>query len=258
MSETDSFLDVSIADGVAVVTMNRGPVNAQNSAFRTQVTDAFDGFSDREDVRCVVLTGAGRAFSAGADLRERSSLAVPGGYWQHSRRVREAFNAIRECAKPVIAAVNGPAIGAGFALMASCDIMVASEDAVFAMTEIDVGLAGGTAMLTALVGKSNARLWFMTARRIPAAELYRLGIISACVPRAELMDHAMAVAREIASKSPTGIRYAKTAFNTVETMPPRDGYRLEQGFTYELSKTDDAAEAQRAFLEKRKPLFSGS
>jgi enoyl-CoA hydratase len=105
--------------------------------------------------------------------------------------------------------------------------------------------------------KSMARYIYFTGRRIPAAELYRLGVISACVPREKLMDEAMAIAREIAAKSPVAVREVKRAFNVIEEMPTRDGYRFEQTVTVALSHTEDAKEAQRAFLEKRKPVFKG-
>lgn len=250
-------ITIDVEDYVATVVMDRPPVNAQNVEFREAVIAAFDEISDREDIRVAILTGSGKMFSAGADLKDRAGLENPGEYWRHSRRVREAFNAVAECAKPVIAAVNGPALGAGFVLMASCDIMVASETAVFAMPEIDVGLAGGAAMLRTLFGRSVARELFFTGKRVGAAELHRLGVISDCVPLDQLMTRAREIATQIAAKSPIGIVYSKQAFNTVDNMPGRDGYRFEQNITHQLSKTDDAKEAKLAFLERRAPVFHG-
>jgi enoyl-CoA hydratase len=249
---------LDVDDGVATVTFDRPPVNAQNRATREELIRAFDAISDRDDVRVAILTGAGEVFSAGADIKERVGLVQePGDYVRHNRLTREFFYAVSDCAKPVIAAVNGPAIGAGFALMLACDIMLASDNAYFVMPEVDVGLAGGASFLMQHFGKSRARTMYFTGRRVPAAELYRLGVIEACVPRAELMDAARDIAREIAAKSPVVIRQVKRAFNTVEEMPERDGYRYEQSVTVELSKTEDAREAQRAFVEKRKPSFKG-
>ena len=252
-----SPIAIEVEDYIATVVMNRPPVNAQSVEFREAVIAAFDEISDRDDVRVAILTGAGKVFSAGADLKDRGGLENPGEYWRHSRRVREAFNAVAECAKPVIAAVNGPALGAGFVLMASCDIMIASETAVFAMPEIDVGLAGGAAMLRTLFGKSVARELFFTGKRVGAPELHRLGVISNCVPLDQLLTRAREIAAQIAAKSPIGVVYSKHAFNTVENMPGRDGYRFEQNITYQLSKTDDAKEAKLAFLERRAPVFQG-
>ncbi|HTE15473.1 MAG TPA: enoyl-CoA hydratase-related protein, partial [Burkholderiales bacterium] len=182
------YIKVEVNDFVATVIMDRPPVNAQNAQFRMEMMEVFDSFNDRDDVRVAVLSGAGKVFSAGADIKERVGLVKePGDYWRHNRLAREYTNCIRECAKPVIAAVNGAALGAGFGLMAACDIMLASDNAVFGMPEIDIGLAGGTAMLSNLVGKSRGRRIVFTGDRIPAQEMYRLGVIEMCVPREALM-----------------------------------------------------------------------
>src|SRR3954452_12410295 len=133
--------------------------------------NAFDSLTDRDDVRVAVLTGTGRMFSAGADMKERPDPDHPGEYWHFNRLARECFNAIAECAKPVIAAVNGPALGAGLGLAASCDIILCSDNAQLGMPEIDVGLAGGAAMLQTLFGRSRARRMFSTGWRVPADEL---------------------------------------------------------------------------------------
>ena len=252
------YIRVDVSDYVATVVMDRPPVNAQNTQFRTEIMEVFDSFNDRDDVRVAVLTGAGKVFCAGADIKERGSvIREPGDYARHNRTAREYTNAIRECAIPVIAAVNGAALGAGFGLMAACDIMMASENAVFGMPEIDVGLAGGAAMLSHLVGKSFGRRIIFTGDRIPARDLYRIGVLVSCVPPEALMEEALKMARNVASKSPMAMRLAKKAYNVCEYMPQRDGYRFEQDITVQLSHTEDAKEAQRAFAEKRKPVFKG-
>jgi enoyl-CoA hydratase len=243
---------------VATVTLDRPKVNAQNTQMREEVIRAFDLINDMDEIRVAILTGAGKCFSAGADLSERSEIAAtPGGFWRHNRRTREAPNSIRECFKPVIAAVNGPALGAGFHLAYSCDIILASENAVFGMPEIDVGLAGGASILHRLFHRSRGRRMFFTGMRLSAAEMYRLGVIECALPPEELMPEARKLAEEIASKSPIAVRLAKEAYNAVETMPEREAYRFEQNMTFALSRTEDAREAQRAFLEKRQPQFKG-
>ena len=249
---------LEVSDFIATVMMDRPPVNAQNQKAREELIRVFDAISDRDDVRVAILTAAGKVFSAGADVKERAGLVhAPGDYIRNNRLVREFFYAVSDCTKPVICAVNGPAFGAGFALMLACDIMLAAEDAYFVIPELDVGLAGGARFLMDHFAKSMARTIYFTGRRIPASELYRLGVISACVPREKLMDEAMAIAREIAAKSPVAVREVKRAFNVIEEMPTRDGYRYEQTVTVALSHTEDAKEAQRAFVEKRKPVFKG-
>lgn len=249
---------LSISDSIATVVMDRPPVNAQNAQMRAELTWVFDAISDRDDVRVAILTGTGNMFSAGADIKERPNVVKePGDYLRHNRITRECFYSIKECAKPVIAAVNGPAMGAGYALMVFCDIMLASENAFVSMPEIDVGLSGGARMLLELFPKSKARRMFFTGCRVPAAELYRLGVIEACLPREQLMGEALAIAREIAAKSPLAMRYAKDDINTIEELSLRDAYRYEQNITVALSKTEDAREAQLAFIERRPPVFKG-
>lgn len=250
-----ALIKVAVADGIAVVTMDNPPVNAQNARFNAEMAYVFDSLSDRKDVRVAVLTGAGKVFSAGADMKSRAGLRALGERWQHNRRVRESFHAIRECVKPVIGALNGPALGAGLAVAASCDILVAAEEASLGLPEIDVGLLGGGRHAQRLFGHSTLRRMMLTGYRVPGPELFRLGIVEACLPRAALMARAMELAREIAGKSPTAIRLAKGALNTIEDMGLRDGYRYEQDLTAQLAEHPDAKEAAAAFLEKRKPVF---
>ncbi len=171
--------------------------------------------------------------------------------------MRESYYAVVECSKPIIAAINGPALGAGFGLVMGSDIWVASEDAYVSMPEINVGLAGGVTFLQKHFSQSRARRMFYTGMKVSAQELYRLGLVEACLPAAELMPYCMDLAREIASKSPIAVRLAKEAARMTELMPIRDAYRYEQGNTVALSKTEDSKEAQRAFLEKRAPVYTG-
>ncbi len=253
------LLEVEKHDGFAIVYLNRPPVNAQNAELRGELIKVFDAFNDDDSVRCVILTARGDIFSAGADIAERPAIKGrgPGAYWSHNRLVREASLAISDCSKPVIAAVNGPAIGAGFGLMAACDIWIASDNAYVSMPEINVGLAGGTALLQRIFGKSRSRRMFYTGMKVSAHELYRLGLIEASVPREELMPYAIGLAKEIASKAPLALMYAKQAAQVTASMPQREGYRFEQNITVALSNTEDAREAQMAFLEKREPRYKG-
>lgn len=253
-----SELRIDVENGVATVTMDRPPVNATGLALRQALMSTFDQMGDRDDVRVVILTGQGHCFSAGADVKERTQLSgAPGEYAGLNRVVREMFYSIIECPKPVIAAVNGHALGAGMALALCCDILIASDTAVFGMPEIDVGLAGGVKYLQRHLPPSKLRWALLTGRRMPASELYRLGVLEACVPPDRLMDEAHALARDIASKSPVAVRMLKESFDMVENLSLRDGYRIEQNITRAMSRTEDAREAQRAFVEKRPPIFKG-
>lgn len=251
-------IECAVEDGIATVTMNRPPVNAQNLGFRQELIALFDELSVREDVRVIILTGAGSVFSAGADIKERGLLVTePGAYLSHNRVTRESFFALTDCAKPVIAAINGPAIGAGYAVAATCDILIASENAWVQMPELDRGLAGGAKFLGQHFSRSRSRLLFFTGRKISAAEMYRIGAIDEITSADELMPTARAIAAEIAAKSPLAMRMAKASFNVAEGLTMRDGYQYEQTVTLQLSASDDAAEARAAFIEKREPKYEG-
>ncbi|HET9629504.1 MAG TPA: enoyl-CoA hydratase/isomerase family protein [Novosphingobium sp.] len=245
-------VDLEISDHIATVTLNAPPVNAQNAAFMDALVACFDRISDDRDVRCAILTGAGKVFSAGADLKSRVNRSTePGAQWAHLRRVRESFYSVMECRKPVIAAVNGPALGAGLVLAASCDILIVSENASFGLPEIDVGLMGGARHTLRLFGHSLARRMVLTGYRVPGPELHRLGIVEDCVPPDQLMPTARAMAVNIATKSPHAIRLAKRTLGAIENLSLRDGYRFEQNMTAEYTQHPDSRESMLGFIEKR-------
>ena len=247
-------LTVAVADYIATVTINRPPVNAQNNRLRDEMQLVMDSLGDRTDVRAIVLTGEGKAFSAGADLSERPTQD-PGAYTAHNRRVRASFDCIMECPKPVIAAVNGAAIGAGCVTALCCDILVFSERGYLQMTEVNVGLAGGVSHVRRHLGESDARMMLFTARRIYGPELLRMGVASACTAPENLMGTTIWIASDIARASPSAVRAAKASFKVTEGQSIYDGYRFEQGQTKALSTSEDSAEAMAAFREKRAPVF---
>jgi enoyl-CoA hydratase len=251
-------LDFDQEGFIVTLTLNSPPVNALTRTLNDELTLALDRISEMDDVRVVVLTGAGKVFCAGADLKGRASVIKgPGDLLAHSRRTRECFHAIRECAKPVICAVNGAALGAGLAMVSSSDVLIASEKATFALPEVDVGLLGGGRHAMRLFSHSRLRRMMLTGMRVPAAEMYRLGIIEECTAHEDLMPKALEIAATIAAKSPVSTRMGKHTLNVIEEMSLRDGYRYEQDMTAQISKTEDAKEAQRAFAEKRAPVFVG-
>jgi enoyl-CoA hydratase len=258
MSDAYETLTLEVADFVATVTLDRPPVNAMNRAMREEIVRAFDELHDRDDVRAVVLTGAGKAFCAGADLKERPNIAGnPGAYPRHNRLTRAVFDSVMECGKPVIAAVNGLAIGAGCVLALSADIILVAEEAYLSMTEVDVGLAGGVKHVRRHFTESDARLMIYTARRMTGAELLRMNAASICLPRDALLAEARKISAEIAAKVPLAVQAAKRSFQVTEYMPLHEGYRFEQSQTVALASTEDTQEAWRAFAEKRKPVFKG-
>jgi enoyl-CoA hydratase/carnithine racemase len=252
----NKLIKTEIKDHVAIVTMDAPPVNAQSREFVEELIAVFDELNETPAARVIVLTGAGKIFSAGADIKSRGKVgAVPGDTYRHLRRTREVGFCIMESNKPVIAAVNGPALGAGMGLAVCADIILASDNAVFGLPEIDVGLMGGVRHTMRLIPHSLARRMVLSGYRVPAAELYRRGIIEDCVPLDQLMPAAMKIATGIAKKSPAALRLAKRAINTVETMGLKDGYRFEQNLTVEMTQHEDSKEAMRAFVEKREPIF---
>jgi len=243
---------------VAILTLDSPPVNALTRILNDELTQALDIISETPDIRAVVLTGAGKVFCAGADLKGRAeNIKHPGDMMAHARRTRECFHAIRECAKPVIAAINGAALGSGLAMVASSDILVASEKASLGLPEVDVGLLGGCSHAMRLFSHSRLRRMALTGYRVGGEELYRLGIVEACTTPEELLPTALELAHTIAAKSPVSTRMGKHTLNVIEGMTLRDGYRYEQDMTAAIGLTADAKEAQLAFKEKRAPVFHG-
>jgi enoyl-CoA hydratase/carnithine racemase len=256
--ETLERFRIEVTDHVATLTITAPPVNSQDRKFREEIIKIFDVLGAETDVRAIVLTGDGKIFSAGADLSERPALLQePGGYSRHNRLVRASFDCVMECPKPVIAAVNGAAIGAGCVLALVSDILVIAEEAYMSMTEVDYGLAGGVRHVLRSFSPSDARLMIYTARRMSGADLYRMNVASVCVPRERVVAEAQAIGKTIAEKVPLAVVAAKRSFGLTEELPLRDGYRYEQSQTATLAETEDTKEALAAFREKRKPVFKG-
>jgi enoyl-CoA hydratase len=246
---------VDIVSRVATVTLDRPPVNAVDRAANDEIKRTFTSLGRSREVSAIVFTAAGdRAFIAGIDLNERSAGALPDDIQElldSGRPVREAFWSIRDCNVPVICAVNGPAIGAGLAYVAVCDVIMAAERATFSTTEVNVGLLGAFSQLQRLVGPYAARKAFFTGDPLDAAEMYRLGAVDRVLPREELVPAAQELAGRIARKSPIGLRLAKESANRVEALPLTDAYRLEQDYTTRLRAFRDSKEAMQAYLDKR-------
>jgi enoyl-CoA hydratase len=242
---------------VATVTLDMPPVNALSQARYQELTEVFDSFGTRNDVHCVVLGARGnKAFCAGLDLKEFKEQTVERDP-ERALIVRATYKAVQTCAIPVIAAVDGPALGAGCALAAMCDIRIASERATFGMPEINVGRCGGGAFMGRLVPQGMLRLMYFTGEPISAWEAHRIGLVEQVVPSRKLERTAFDLAETIARKSPVGLRLAKRALNESEFLPVHEGYIVEQGYSTRLLATEDAREATRAVLEKRAPNFVG-
>jgi enoyl-CoA hydratase len=248
-------LSTDLSGPVATVTIDQPPVNALSLALCEEIAATFAGFAHSDTVHCVILTGAGtRAFCAGIDLREVQQSPDQEPLRASARRTM--YEAVYTCAVPVIAAVNGPCLGAGSVIASVCDIRLAAAWATFGLPEITVGRIGGAAHHARLIGQGALRRLVFTGRPASAADAYRLGLVDEVV-EGDLLAAARALAGEIAAKSPLGLRVAKQALNEIESRTVAEGYALEQAHNARLMETADAREATRALLEKRAPVFTG-
>jgi enoyl-CoA hydratase len=248
-------------DHVATITLNRPDVlNAQNNPMREELFQVFSALKSDEDARAIVVTGAGeRAFSAGADIKEFLEPPVPTRFREQRKRL-DYRGEMDRCPQPIIAAIRGFALGGGLELALACDIRIAAEDAQLGLTEVTLGIipgGGGTQRLPRLIGRGKALEMILTGARIPAAEALAIGLVEHVVPVAELLPSAQALARTIAERPPIALRYAKEAVVSGLALPLADGLRLESDLSTLLRTTEDRVEGARAFVEKRKPKWSG-
>lgn len=250
--------NISVAEdgGIFTVTIDRPPVNAMSFAMFDQLRSVFEQLAQVERMRVVVLRTAGeRAWIAGNDVREFVDLDY-GSTVDATARIRTTFNTIYACPVPVIAAIDGAAVGSGLCIASLCDMRIASDKAVFALPEIDVGILGGGRHAFRLVGNGAARRMMFTAERISAQDALRLGMVDEVVAPDELMPAACRLAETIARKSPNAMRLAKAAFNATENMDLQPGYEQECTYSARSRLHGDASEAATAWLEKRQPGFS--
>jgi enoyl-CoA hydratase/carnithine racemase len=254
-NEIFSRLRVELNGGVATVTMDRPPVNAVDLVMYRELRDLFVGIDQvGPGVRAVVFTGEGRHFCAGNDLDDFATMDS-GNVRERMFHVREAFFAIQECAVPVVGAVAGAALGTGLVLAASCDFVVAAEDASFGLPELSVGVHGGARHLGRLVSEPMARWMFLTGQRLSAAEMLAQGAVIAAVPRDELLVRATAEARRIAAFSPTAVRMGKRGLNEIEFADIRRGYEHEQGLTARMMDHPDSKIALEASRTGETPVY---
>ncbi|MER8161037.1 enoyl-CoA hydratase family protein [Streptomyces sp. NPDC094472] len=233
--------------GVAVVTVDFPPVNALPVRGWYDLADAIRVTGRDPGVRCVVLTAAGRGFNAGVDIKEMQRDDGHGALIGANRGCFEAFAAVYECEVPVVAAVQGFCLGGGIGLAGNSDAIVASEDAVFGLPELDRGALGAATHLTRLVPQHLMRALYYTSRTATAEELHRHGSVWKVVPRAELRGAALELAREIAAKDGYLLRLAKAAINGIDPVDVRRSYRFEQGFTFEANLSGVADRVRAAF-----------
>jgi 2-(1,2-epoxy-1,2-dihydrophenyl)acetyl-CoA isomerase len=253
------------ADGVATITLNRpAQLNALNVRLGVELLDALRRCEADAAVRCVVLTGAGRAFCAGDDLKSGTAFSeraagqdVAQRYVAGEGRWPQIVLLIRALPKPVVAMINGYAFGAGFNLALACDFRIAAASAGLATPFVRRGMATGTNLLQQFVGVGVAARMVLTGEAVGAAEAERLGLVTRVVPDEELAPATHALARELARSATAALGLTKAALYRGWPEPPERAYELQGYAVYLSGQTEDRAEGQRAFIEKRTPNFHG-
>jgi enoyl-CoA hydratase len=243
-------ISTSSAGGVAIVTVDYPPVNALPVQGWFDLADAIRAAGREAKNHVVVLRAEGRGFNAGVDIKEMQRTAGFDALVGANRGCFEAFAAVYDCAVPVVAAVQGFCLGGGIGLVGNADVVVASDDATFGLPEVDRGALGAATHLARLVPQHLMRAMYFTASTVDAATLAHYGSVYRVVPRAELDDAALAVARDIAAKDTRVIRAAKEALNGIDVQQVHRSYRYEQGFTFELNLAGVADEHRDAFMTK--------
>jgi len=256
-----STIQLEIEYGIATVTVCRPEaLNALNSVTLGELSSVFDLISEDEDIRVLILTGSGeKAFVAGADISEVSAFTPLQGR-AFTQKGQMVISKLQDLAVPVIAAVNGYALGGGCELALACDFIYASEKAMFGLPELGLGLIpgfGGTQRLPRLVGINTAKELIFTGKMISAQEAFRIGLVSKVLAPSELMAGARETAESIAAKGKTSLRAAKQVIDRGMNTDLATGLSLECGAFALCLTSPDAREGTKAFLEKRKPKFSG-
>ncbi len=246
---------------VAILTFNRPKVlNALNAALLADLEKALDAFASDATIGAIILTGAGeKAFVAGADINELAVLTPAQGK-EHARHGQRIFDRIEHLGKPVIAAINGFALGGGCELAMACTIRIAADSARLGQPEINLGIVPGYAgsqRLPRLVGKGRALEILLTGDMITAQRAYEIGLVNQVVPAAELMTAARKLAATLASKAPIATRYILEAVHHGLDMPLAQGQFLETSLFGAIASTEDTKEGTKAFLEKRKATWTG-
>lgn len=254
-------LRLEIEHGVAIVTIDRpDAMNSIDPDTTEALIEAWRTISADDAIRAAVLTGAGsKAFCTGSDLKKTPPLGETFATLRFGREPPAAIGALK-CRKPVIAAINGYALGGGLEIALQCDIRIASSTASFGLPEVRIGSipgAGGTQRLLRVISRSDAMFLLLTGERIDASEALRIGLVSKVVEPGELMNHAVGIARRIAENAPLSVVAVKQLADIGGELPLSAGLELEQQMYGLLRDTADRAEGRRAFAAKEKPRFTG-
>ncbi len=242
----------TVEPGIVAVTVDYPPVNAIPSRGWFDLADAVTAAGADMATHVVILRAEGRGFNAGVDIKEMQRTSGFTALIDANRGCFAAFKAVYECAVPVVAAVNGFCVGGGIGLVGNADVIVASDDATFGLPEVERGALGAATHLSRLVPQHMMRRMFFTAATVDAATLHQFGSVHEVVPRAELDEAALRIARDIAAKDTRVIRAAKEALNFIDPQPVHSSYRMEQGYTFELNLSGVSDELRDDFAGTRK------
>ena len=243
-----SITTSTIEPGIVTVTVDFPPVNALPSAAWFDLGEQILAAGADPATHVVILRAEGRGFNAGVDIKEMQATEGYGALIDANRGCAAAFAAVYDCAVPVIVAVNGFCVGGGIGLVGNADVIVATDDAIFGLPEVDRGALGAATHLARLVPQHLMRTLYFTAQNVTAQQLEHFGSVYRVVPRADLLDAALEVARMIAVKDTRVIRAAKEALNGIDPVDVKTSYRLEQGYTFELNLAGVSDEHRDAFV----------
>ena len=257
---TYQTVTLSVENRIATVTLNRPEkLNALNAQARTDLKELFGFIKTSPDIDVVLLTGAGqKAFAAGTDIGELKSLTTESGK-EFSAKGQAVLDAIENLGKPVIAAINGYALGGGCEMALACHIRIAADHARLGLPEVNLGLIpgyGGTQRLARQIGTGRAMEMILTGKQIDARDAERIGLVNMVVPRTELMAKSTELAQTIVRKSQLAVRMALKAVHVTQEVNLTDGLQLEASLFGICCASEDAQEGTSAFLEKRQPVFN--
>lgn len=247
-------ITLEVKDYIGIVTLNHPPINALTIDIYNEMKETFRKVNYRDDIRVVILRAEGKHFAAGNDLEVVKNLTPP-LIDEYTDGIKSAVGAVADCRVPVIAAINGAALGAGLAIVSCCDIIIASEKASFGIPEVKIGIIGAAGFLRRLVPKNVVNYMALTGDALIAEEMMKYGAVHQVVPHEQLMDACLEMAKKLLGNSPLIQEYWKTSLRINADARLIEQYDVEMVFSTDALKSEDFQEAVTAFLERRQPEY---
>jgi len=252
------YVSLIVENHIGMVALNKPPVNSFNLQMYNEIRNTFQSINNMDDVWVVILRAEGKSFSTGNDVNEFMTISTAEHAEAYARVVSDSIASIYECRVPVIGAIHGKALGACLAMASCCDVLVASENAMFGLPEIIVGIVGASCFLSRMLPQQLARYMAYSGEMMTAEQMKHFGALLKIVPASQLLESAIDIAGQLTKNPPLALRCFKAAMNRNENARLKEQYAVEIGYGKELIGTDDFKEAVGAFLEKRKPVFKGN